>query len=413
MATATAQGTRHLPLCFRQKSCGALTSRRRGEEEKKKKARSLFRGKGSHSCFRARALSEREREGYREATQAIDWDNLGFSSEHVPKTSMFLATASVNSESGEWVWKEEDVQPYRQLSLDPSAQVLNYGQSIFEGMKAHRTSQGNLVLFRPEENAKRMAEGAARMSMAPPPRDLFLKGVKEVVKANAEYIPPHGKGSLYIRPLLLGTGAILGLGPAPSYTFLIYCSPVGGYFKGGQLTPISLKVEEVFHRAAPGGTGNTKCAGNYSPVLSVQLEAKAKGFNDVLYLDAVHNKYVEEVSSCNIFAVFGKKLVTPSLGTILPGVTRKSIIDLAREKGFEVEEKPLSIEEVLSADECFTCGTAVVLSPVGYIEYGEKKKKYTGDDNAPGPVALDLYETLSGIQQKAIEDPFNWVVDVV
>ncbi|UPR01363.1 branched-chain amino acid aminotransferase [Chloropicon primus] len=341
-------------------------------------------------------------------TDAVDWEDLGFSCEHVAKTQMFVATATLSQDgSGQWEWAEEGIGPYRCLELDPSAQVLNYGQSIFEGMKAQRTTDGNLVLFRPEENASRMRDGAARMSMAPPPKDLFLRAVKATVAANAEFVPPNGKGSLYLRPILLGTGAILGLGPAPSYTFLVYCSPVGAYFKGGQLTPIRLKVEEEEHRAAPGGTGNTKCAGNYSPVLNVQLQAKAQGFNDVLYLDAVENKYVEEVSSCNIFAVFGNKIVTPSLGTILPGVTRRSIIDLARSKGFEVEEAPLSIEEVLKADEVFTTGTAVVLSPVGYIEHGAEKREYGGYD-----VALALYDSLTGIQQQTLEDPFDWVVQV-
>ena len=340
-------------------------------------------------------------------TDDVDWDNLGFSCEHVSKTVMFVARATLGADGQTWEWKEEGVGPYGALAMDPSAQCLNYGQSIFEGMKAQRTKEGNLVLFRPSENAKRMRDGAARMSMAPPPEDLFLRGVKATVAANAAFVPPNGKGALYCRPLLLGSGPILGLGPAPSYTFLVYCSPVGSYFKGGQLDPIRLKVEEVEHRAAPGGTGNTKCAGNYSPVLNVQLEAKQRGFNDVLYLDAVSNTYVEEVSSCNIFAVFGNKIVTPSLGTILPGVTRKSIMDLARSKGFEVEEAPLAIDDVLRADEVFTTGTAVVLSPVGYIERGEEGREYQNTE-----VAMSLYEALTGIQQQTMDDPFGWVVTV-
>lgn len=348
--------------------------------------------------------------GATEATDTIDWDNLGFSAEHVQSTSMFVATATPSADGSQWEWSEEGLKPYQPLVVDPAAQVLNYGQSIFEGMKAQRTPEGDLVLFRPEENAKRMQDGSSRMSMEAPSVELFLKGVYETVRANAAFVPPHGKGSLYIRPLLLGTGPILGLGPAPSFTFIIYCSPVGAYFKGGQLTPIKLKVEEQFHRAAPGGTGNTKCAGNYSPVLKVQLEAKKNGFADVLYLDAVHNTYVEEVSSCNIFAVFpGKKIVTPALkGSILPGVTRKSIIHLARAKGYTVEEGDLSVVDLMkTATECFTTGTAVVLSPVGYLEYGGEGKEFGKDD-----VALELYEALTGIQQGLKEDPFNWTVKV-
>ena len=165
---------------------------------------------------------------------------------------------------------------------------------------------------------------------------------------------PRPQGSLYIRPLLIGTGPILGLAPAPEYTFVVYASPVAAYFKGGQLTPIDLIVETEYHRAAPGGTGGTKCIGNYSPVLKTQLEAKGSGYSDVVYLDARENKYIEEVSSCNIFVVKGKKISTPSLtGTILPGITRKSIIDLARLQGYQVEERPVTIDEAVQADELF------------------------------------------------------------
>ena len=181
---------------------------------------------------------------------------------------MFVATATPakgGDASSAWEWCEGGLQSYQPLSLDPSAQVLNYGQSIFEGLKAQRTSDGKIVLFRPDQNAARMTRGASRMAMAAPPLDTFMAGVTQVVRANASLVPPHGKGALYIRPLLLGTGAILGLGPAPEFTFLVYCAPVGAYFKSGQITPISLQVETSFHRAAPGGTGDTKVSKRISP----------------------------------------------------------------------------------------------------------------------------------------------------
>ena len=189
----------------------------------------------------------------------FDWDNLGFGL--VETSFMFRTECAIDGE-----WTMGSVEPYGNLSLHPSAAVLNYGQGIFEGMKAFRTEGSDEVqIFRPDQNAARFAEGAGRMSMPPVPADVFVDAVKKCVSANREWVPPTGKGSLYLRPLLIGTGPILGLGPAPSYTFLVYCSPVASYFKGGKMAPIDLVVEETYHRAAPGGTGSTKCIGNYSP----------------------------------------------------------------------------------------------------------------------------------------------------
>jgi branched-chain amino acid aminotransferase len=334
----------------------------------------------------------------------IDWNAIGFG---LTTTShMFKATCELGGE-----WKVEGVVPYGDLSLSPAAAVLNYGQGVFEGMKAFRTVEDELLVFRPDENAARCEEGAGRMSMPAVPRDLFQKAVLQTVSANADYVPPVGMGSLYLRPLLIGTGAILGLGPAPSYTFLVYCSPVASYFKGGQLTPIDLTVEETYHRAAPGGSGSTKCIGNYSPVLKVQLEAKNQGFSDVMYLDAKENKYIEEVSSCNFFCVKGKKISTPSLqGTILPGITRKSICELAAARGFTVEERPVSIEEVMDADECFCTGTAVVVAPVGSVTF--RGKKTTFSNGEVGPTSQMMYDQLTGIQQGKLPDERGWNVKV-
>jgi len=341
----------------------------------------------------------------------VDFDDLGFGAEHRLRTAMFRGQCA-GAGGGAAGW-EGGIQEYGPLQLDPCAQVLNYGQSIFEGMKAQRTPEGEVVLFRPEENARRMMQGALRMSMPQVPEDFFLDAVEQTVRANEELVPPHGKGSLYVRPLLLGTGAILGLGPAPEYTFLVYCSPVGAYFKGGQLAPIDLTVEQTFHRAAPGGTGGTKAAGNYSPVLPAQLEAKGRGFSDVVYLDAVENRYLEEVSSCNLFVVDGDRIRTPPLtGTILPGVTRKSVIELARAEGFTVDEAPVSVDDAMRADEVFTTGTAVVLCPVGSLTYGGERRQF-GQPGEPTPAALKLYTALTDIQLGKLPDPYGWVKRVV
>lgn len=338
------------------------------------------------------------------APPSIDWDSLGFGLTAVAP-HMWVAHCDLATQT----WTVEGLLPYGPLQLYPSAQALNYGQSVFEGMKAQRSVKGRIVLFRPDCNAERMHAGAARLSMAAPPEDLFLQAVTETVKANADWVPPAGKGSFYLRPLLFGDGPILGLGPAPGYTLVMFGAAVGSYFKGGQLTPIDLIVETQFHRAAPGGMGGTKCAGNYSPVLVTQLAAKKEGYSDVVYLDAKTDTYLEEVSSCNIFVVKGNTIKTPPLkGTILPGVTRRSVVELARDLGYTVEETPVSVHEAMEADEIFTTGTAVVLSPVGSLTYKGQRRQF-GMPGEPTPAALRLYDALTGVQTERYEDKFGWV----
>lgn len=330
----------------------------------------------------------------------MDWDDLGFG---LCETDfMFVSSCEKGGE-----WQQGGLRPHGNLEISPAAGVLNYGQGVFEGMKAYRSSDGSVLLFRPRENAERMIESATRMCMPPPPVDHFMDAILQTVKANERWIPPAGKGSLYIRPLLIGTGPILGLAPAPSYTFLVYVSPVGNYFKGGQLTPIDLTVEEQYHRAAPGGTGAAKTISNYAPVLKTQLAAKEQGFSDVLYLDAVENKYIEEVSSCNIFTVKGKEIATPPLlGTILPGITRRSVIELGRSLGYQVEERPVTVDELLQADEVFCTGTAVVVSPVGSIKYRGDTTTYQGGE--VGPTAQQLYTALTDLQMGRAPDMLGW-----
>lgn len=338
-----------------------------------------------------------------EANPDFDWES--FSGFGLKATDFMFVQKCEQGQD----WQPGSLVPYGPLELSPSAGVLNYGQGVFEGMKAYRTEDGRLLLFRPEQNALRMQESADRMSMPAPCVEDFVSAVKQTVLANARWIPPAGKGSLYIRPLLIGSGPVLGLAAAPEYSFLVYVSPVGNYFSGA----IDLKVEEKYHRAAPGGTGAAKAIGNYSPVLKTQLEAKQKGFSDVVYLDAVSNKFIEEVSSCNIFVIKDGKLATPDLkGTILPGITRKSIIEVARSLGHEVEERPVSVDELLAADEVFCTGTAVVVSPVASATYrGQRMEFSTSSSNGP-TISQKLYQRLTGMQMGLLPDDFGWTVQL-
>ncbi|XP_050212351.1 branched-chain-amino-acid aminotransferase 2, chloroplastic-like isoform X3 [Mercurialis annua] len=254
-----------------------------------------------------------------------------------------------------------------------------------------------------------MKIGAERMCMPCPSIDQFVDAVKQTALANKRWIPPAGKGTLYIRPLLMGSGPVLGLAPAPEYTFLIYASPAGNYFKDG-LAPLSLYVEDEYHRASPGGAGGVKTISNYAPVLKAINRAKNRGFSDVLYLDCLHKKFLEEVSSCNIFIIKGNVISTPATnGTILPGITRKSIIEIAKDLGYEVEERLIPVDELVNADEVFCTGTAVVVAPVGNITYQDKRIEYiTGAQS----VSWKLYSNLVGIQMGLIRDTKGWTIDI-
>ena len=330
----------------------------------------------------------------------VDWDSLTFS---LTKTDfMYVAKCDLGG-----VWQPGEILPYGNLEIDPAAGVLNYGQGIFEGMKAHRSVQDRIVLFRPEENARRFQRGADRLGMPPVPESVFLDAVEQIVQTNHKWIPPTGKGALYLRPVLWGTGPIMGGAPAPSYTFCVFCTPVGPYFKGG-LSCINLMISEEFHRAAPGGSGGVKAIGNYAPGMMPSKNVKEKGYAEVIYLDAVEHKYIEEVGAANFFCVKDKVLYTPELtGTILPGITRASIIDLARHRGYEVHEAKVSAEFAMDADEAFCCGTAAVISPIGSITQGESVKVYM--DREIGPITRELYNALVEIQTESSQDEFGWM----
>uniref|UniRef100_A0ACD5UU64 Uncharacterized protein n=1 Tax=Avena sativa TaxID=4498 RepID=A0ACD5UU64_AVESA len=333
----------------------------------------------------------------------FNWETLGF--QLVPTDFMYIMRSSTDG-----VFTNGELVPYGPIELNPASAVLNYGQGLVEGLRAHRKEDGSIVLFRPAENALRMRKGADRLCMPAPRVEQFLSGVKQTILANKRWVPPTGKGSLYIRPLLMGSGAILGVAPAPQYTFVVFVCPVGHYFKDG-LSPISLLTEEEYHRAAPGRTGDIKTIGNYASVVSAQKRAKDKGHSDVLYLDPVHKKFVEEVSSCNIFMVKDNAIITPLLtGTILPGITRRSTIEIARNLGFQVEERLIAIDELLDADEVFCTGTAVVLSPVGCVVYHGRRVEY--GNGKVGVVSQQLYSALTAIQKGVAEDGMGWVVQL-
>ncbi len=339
----------------------------------------------------------------RDDDSKLDWDSLTFSFTQTDR--MYMATCKQGEE-----WQSGFMQDFQNLSLSPAAGVINYGQGLFEGMKAQYAEDGNVVLFRPSDNARRSREGARRLGMPPVPEEMFLNAVKMTVRENMRWVPPIGKGALYVRPLLFGSGAILGVAPAPEFTFLVYVSPVGPYFKGG-ITPTSLRVSDEFHRAAPGGSGGVKAIGNYAPGMVPSKMAKKEGYSEIIYLDAVNHRYIEEVGAANFFCVKNGIISTPELtGTILPGVTRASVIELAESKGYEVREEKIDVDYALDADECFCVGTAAVISAIGTIEHRDRVVEYCGGE--VGPVAMEMYDSLTAIQQRRVPDQFNWTVEV-
>jgi branched-chain amino acid aminotransferase len=246
--------------------------------------------------------------------------------------------------------------------------------------------------------------------MPPVPESIFIDAVEQVVQANIDYLPPMGRGAMYVRPLLMGSGPVLGVAPAPSYSFMVYVTPVGPYFKGG-MKAIDLLISDEFHRAAPGGSGGVKAIGNYAPGMMPSRIAKSKGYAEVIYLDARTSTYIEEVGAANFFCVKDDVLYTPELtGTILPGITRASIIALARHLGYDVHEEKVSAEFAMSADEAFCCGTAAVISPIGSITHEDRKVTY--GDGRPGIMTTTLYDMLTGIQNEKEEDIFGWLHEV-
>ncbi len=313
-------------------------------------------------------------------------------------------------------WVGPKISRFDSFKMNPASVVLHYSQEVFEGLKAYIAPDGRVLLFRPEQNAKRMYSSALRMCMEPFPEEYFLVSIKAVVNVEKRWIPKTPGTSLYVRPTLIGLGSALGVHPAPEYLFFVILSPVGAYYKEG-FNPISLYVEDNYIRAAVGGVGETKTGGNYAASLMAAAKAEKKGFSQVLWLDAREKKYVEEVGSMNMFFVFGKKLVTPNLsGSILPGITRASVIQLAKSLGYQVDERPISINEVIdglndgSLTEAFGSGTAAVISPVGSLYF--KEKNYLVNNNHVGKITEELYTKLVDIQYGRAADPFGWVREI-
>lgn len=317
-------------------------------------------------------------------------------------------------------WHDGSLRPYAPIELDPAASVLHYGQAIFEGFKAYRQTDDSVAMFRPEENARRFIASAERLAMPPLPEDLFLEAAEVLIDSERAWVPPHVGESLYLRPLMIATEAGLGVRPALRYLFLLFCSPAGAYFKNG-VKPVSVWISQDYVRAVRGGTGHTKCAGNYAASLVAQRQALAEGCDQVVWLDALEHRFVEEMGGMNLFFVYrsGEKvrLMTPALtGSLLPGVTRGSILQMARDLGWEAEEGTLSVEqwradiESGAMTEVFACGTAAVITPVGVVK--STTGTFSIGQGETGPIASLLREKLLDIQHGRAADGHGWMHSV-
>ena len=309
-------------------------------------------------------------------------------------------------------WHDGRIETYGFLSLDPAAMVFHYSQEVFEGLKAYYLEDGGIGLFRPEKNIERMNSSARRMVMPELDPDLFLRAMKELILLDRQWLPQSEGTSLYIRPTMIASEPALGVRPAKEYLFFIILGPVGAYYPEG-FSPTKIYVSDKYVRAAQGGVGETKTSGNYGATLYVQREASQKGYNQVLWLDAIERKYVEEVGTSNIFFLINDELVTPPLGgTILPGITRDSVLRLASHWGMNAVERPISIQEVIegcksgSLKEMFATGTAAVISPVGLICY--KGEDFNIAEGQTGELSKKFYDEITGIQYGRREDPFGW-----
>ncbi len=336
-----------------------------------------------------------------------------------------------NAEEG---WHNARVEPYQQIQMDPASSVFHYGQAIFEGLKAYRGEGGKIVTFRPEQNARRFQNSAARMAMPELPEELFLESLRQIVDIDQRWVPQGGgEESLYLRPFMISREVGLGVHPASSYTFFVIASPAGAYFSGG-INPVSVWLSTDYTRAAPGGTGAAKFAGNYAASLAAQASAEKEGCDQVVWLDATEHKYIEEMGGMNLAFVFGSEnggegeaagagaenvtLVTPELsGSLLPGVTRLSLLELARDLGYKVEERRISTDEWKEAaksgamTEAFACGTAAVVTPVGTVK--DESGEFQVNGGQTGPVTMRLREQLTGIQNGRVADKHGWLYTLV
>ncbi len=332
----------------------------------------------------------------------LDWANIGFT--YVQTDQRYVS----NYKDG--AWDEGTLTADANVTINECACVLQYAQTCFEGLKAYTTVDGHIVAFRPDLNAERMANTAVRLKMPVFPQDRFVEAVTQTVLANEAYVPPYGSGAtLYIRPYMFGSNAVIGVAPAREYQFRIFTTPVGPYFKGGA-KPLTLQVSD-FDRTAPHGTGNIKAGLNYAMSLYPTVDAHEKGYDENMYLDPATRTKVEETGGANfIFVTKDNKLVTPKSDSILPSITRRSIMTVAKEYlGMEVEQREVTLEEVKEFAECGLCGTAAVISPVGKIVDHGKEICFPSGMDEMGPVTKKLYDTLTGIQMGTIKAPEGWI----
>ncbi|MCB9853732.1 MAG: branched-chain amino acid aminotransferase [Phycisphaerales bacterium] len=334
----------------------------------------------------------------------MDWPNLDFG---YRKTDANLRFTWKDGAWSEGVMTQEETIP-----LHMASSCLHYGQECFEGLKAFSTRDGDVALFRIEENAARMIESCKRILMPPVPKEMFINAVMRVVQANRHYVPPYGTGaSLYVRPLVIGIGPRIGVRPADEYLFIVFVTPVGPYFKTG-FKPVHLVVEESMDRAAPLGVGNAKVGGNYAAGMRASMGAKERGFTEVLYLDAKHKKFIDESGPANFFAITKDgQYITPKSESILPSITNKSLITLADQMGLRPERRQIAVDEIFDFAEAGCCGTAAVITPVGSITWRDRKATY-GDGETPGEYSTKLYKQLRAIQLGEAPDTHNWLTIV-
>lgn len=331
----------------------------------------------------------------------LDWKNLTFG---YTKTKY-----NVRSYFRDGKWGSIEVSSEETINIHIAATALHYGQEAFEGLKAFKGKDGKVRIFRWEENAKRLANSAEGILMEPVPMELFEKAMKKVIHLNYEFIPPYGTGSsLYLRPLLIGSGPKVGVMPADEYLFMIFVTPVGPYFKEG-FNPVSVQIAKDFDRAAPLGTGHLKVGGNYAASLKAGMRAKHEGFSAVLFLDAKEKKFIDEAGPANFFGIKNNTYITPDSNSVLPSITNMSLRTLAEDLGLKVERRHVNVDELESFDEVGACGTAAVISPIKRIVDRETGREYTYcKDGKAGPISTKLYETLQGIQYGDIEDIHGW-----
>ncbi|MFT4093367.1 MAG: branched-chain amino acid aminotransferase [Niabella sp.] len=337
--------------------------------------------------------------------EQVDFNNLGF--------GKYFSDHMLEADYMDGRWTNVNIRPYQSLGFLPALSVLHYAQTIFEGQKAHKDENGNIHIFRPYENLKRMNRSAARLAMPQIPEEIFIDGMKQLIELDKDFIPSGYDESLYIRPFLFATEETLGVKESSSYKFLIITGPVGSYFSA----PARIYVEEKYTRAAPGGTGAAKTGGNYAASLLSSAEAKKQGYDQVLWMDALEHKYVQEVGAMNIMFVIGDTIVTPDLtdGTILSGITRLSLIELFREQGYKVEERRVSIDELVSAynagqlKEVFGCGTAATISHVKELKYKDLVMTFDVDSMT---ISADMKKYLLDYKENLHGDPHGWLEQV-